>query len=174
MDIILNSIMLFSLLSTPLEKFDYREYKLHTNNIKIHKNQTKKTKVEDINSIMIEIDNNFNVINSLLTEKKKISNSISIKFNQIIKNKQNLTEEQMSCFKEYNDIIIKEEKNISLYNTKIHNKKDMINLENELLSSKNNLKNIQDKLLVILNNQIKVIVSLYRVIFNLRLSLELI
>ncbi len=33
MDIILNSIMLFSLLSTPLDKFESKTYKMYTNNI---------------------------------------------------------------------------------------------------------------------------------------------
>lgn len=174
MDIIFNSIMLFSLLSTPLDKFEHKTYKLYTTNTKIQRKQDTKIQAEDINNIIIEIDNNFNVISSLLTEKKKLSNNISIKFNERIKNKQKLTEQQMSYFKEYNDIISEEEENISLYTTKIHNKKDMINLENELLSNQNNFKTIYNKLVVVLNNQIKVIASLYRAIFHLRLSLELI
>lgn len=174
MDIILNSIMLFSLLSTPLDKFESKTYKMYANNIKIQKNENKKIKSEDINNIMIEIDNNFSIISRLLKEKKHLSNNINIKFSEKIKNKEKLSKEQMDCFKEYNDIVVEEEDIISTYTTKIHNKKDMIDLENELLSKRSNLNDIYKKLVSILNNQIKVIASLYRAIFHLRLSLEVI
>ena len=53
------------------------------------------------------------------------------------------------------------------------NKKDMINLENELISNQNNFSIIYKKLTNILNNQIKVIASLYRAIFHLKISLEI-
>lgn len=174
MDLILNSIMLFSLISTPIDKFDLKTYKLYANNPKIQRKQNQKIQSEDINEIMNEIDNNFNIISNLLIEKKEISNSIKIKFNNKIKNKEKLSKEQMDCFREYNDIIVKEEENISKYTTKINDKKDMIMLENELISSENNFSIIYKKLTNILNNQIKVIASLYRAIFHLRLSLELI
>ena len=174
MDLILNSIMLFSLISTPIDKFELKAYKLYANNPKIQRKQNNKIESEDINEIMKEIDDNFNVISNLLTEKKEISNAIKLKFNNKIKNKEKLSKEQMDCFKEYNDIILKEEENISTYTTKINDKKDMIMLENEFLSSENNFCIIYKKLTNILNNQIKVIASLYRAIFHLKLSLEVI
>ncbi|WP_250278909.1 hypothetical protein [[Clostridium] colinum] len=174
MDIILNSIMLFSLISTPIDKFDLKSYRLYTNNKKIYKKENQKIESEDINNIITEIDSNFNIISNLLTEKKQISNDISLKFNNKIKNKEKLSEEQMNYFKEYNDIISEEEKNISTYTSKINNKKEMISLKNELISTENNFNIIYKKLTNILNNQIKAIASLYKIIFHLRLSLSLI
>ena len=174
MDKILNSIMLFSLISTPIDKFQSKAYKLYTNNTKIQRKENQKIEVEDINNIMSEIDNNFNIILNLLEEKNTLSQGIKQKFNEKIKNKEKLSKEQISCYQEYNNIVGEEEKNISFYNTKIHNKKDMIQLENEMLSNTNNFSIIYKKLTAILNNQIKVIASLYRAIFHLKLSLEII
>ncbi len=174
MDIILNSIMLFSLISTPLDTFESKAYKLYTSNTKIQRRKNQKIQSEDINNLMIEIDNNFNIISNLLQEKNTLSQNIKQKFNDKIKSKEKLSKQQMTCYQEYTSIVCEEEKNISIYNNKIHNKKDMINLENEMLSNKNNFGIIYKKLTSILNNQIKVIANLYRAIFHLRLSLEVI
>ena len=173
MDIILNSIVLFSLISTPLDKFESRAYRLYSNHIKKQREESQQIRSEDINNIMGEIDNNFNIISNLLTEKNQLSNNISYKFEQKIKNKEKLSKEQMYCFQEYNGIIVEKKKNISHYTSKINNKKDMINLENELISNQNNFSIIYKKLTNILNNQIKVIASLYRAIFHLKISLEI-
>ena len=88
MDKILNSIMLFSLISTPIDKFQSKAYKLYANNTKIQRKENQKIEVEDINNIMSEIDNNFSIISNLLEEKNTLSQGIKQKFNEKIKNKE--------------------------------------------------------------------------------------
>lgn len=173
MDFILNSILMFSLISSPLDKFETRAYKLYRDNTKRQREESKEIDNDDINNIIEEIDNNFTIISDLMKEKSKVSAEISSKFNLKIKNKEKLTNQQMLYFKEYNNIVKEEEKIISNHTTKIKDKKELISLENEIISTGSSLKLIYQKLKNILDSQIKVIASLYKAIFHLRMSLEL-
>lgn len=173
MNVAIDNPTTFSNLSISIDKFNLSSGSIY--NI-IFKKQTKKSNYiesKDINCIMSEIHDNFTTISSLLSEKNSLSNNINNNLSNKAKNKEKLSNEQMECFKKYNDIILKEENNVSFYSKKIKNKKDLILLENELISNSNNINKIYRKLSNILNLQVNLICSLHKVIFHLRTCLDI-
>ena len=174
MNIIIKSLIMFSILSSPLDKINFNL--LHILSNSKNKNFFLKKQIDnkDIAEMFNEINQNFLKINYLNSQKLYAKNSLNKKLSNLAKNKITLSEAQMADFKDFNKLISEDEKAINFYKIKLKNKKDLILLQNDILSKTTDLNSVFERLSLIVKYQTHIIANLYKNIFNLKCCMEVI